>query len=136
MSLSARLAIFSSLLVIATSVIIGVALTQTATDDLYDDLEARGMAIARGLANRAAPLVEQNSRQALQQLLESFWEERDVARIEVEDPEVPMYSAAELKAMNVKRQPDSLMGPGRNAALAAGNTRLVNGLNFVNIFKV
>lgn len=60
----------------------------------------------------------------------------DVARIEVEDPEVPRYSAAELNAMNVRRQPDSLMGPGRNAALAAGNTRLVNGLNFVNIFKL
>jgi len=60
----------------------------------------------------------------------------DVARIEIEDPEVPRYSAAELKAMNVRRQPDSLMGPGRNAALAAGNTRLVNGLNFVNIFKL
>ncbi|WP_282017914.1 hypothetical protein [Salegentibacter mishustinae] len=60
----------------------------------------------------------------------------DVARIEVEDPEVPRYSAAELEAMNVRRQPDSLMGPGRNAALAAGNTRLVNGLNFVNIFKL
>lgn len=59
----------------------------------------------------------------------------DVARIEVSDPDVPRYSAADLEAMNVRRQPDSLMGPGRNAALAAGNTRLVNGLNFVNIFK-
>jgi len=60
----------------------------------------------------------------------------DVARIEVEDPEVPRYSAADLEAMNVRRQPDSLMGPGRNDALAASNTRLVNGLNFVNIFKL
>lgn len=60
----------------------------------------------------------------------------DLARIEVEDPDVPRYSAADLEAMNVRRQPDSLMGPGRNAALAASNTRLVNGLNFVNIFKL
>jgi hypothetical protein len=59
----------------------------------------------------------------------------DVARIQINDPEVPRYSAADLDAMNVRRQPDSLMGAGRNAALAAGNTRLVNGLNFVNIFK-
>jgi hypothetical protein len=59
----------------------------------------------------------------------------DVSRIAVSDPDVPRYSAAELEALNVRRQPDSLMGPGRNAALAAGNTRLVNGLNFVNIFK-
>ena len=59
----------------------------------------------------------------------------DVSRIAVSDPDVPRYSAADLEAMNVRRQPDSLMGPGRNAALAAGNTRLVNGLNFVNIFK-
>ncbi|MBI6120015.1 hypothetical protein [Salegentibacter maritimus] len=60
----------------------------------------------------------------------------DVARIEVEDPDVPQYSAADLEAMNVRRQPDSLMGPGRNDALAASNTRLVNGLNFVNVFKL
>jgi hypothetical protein len=59
----------------------------------------------------------------------------DVSRIAVSDPDVPRYSAAELEALNVRRQSDSLMGPGRNAALAAGNTRLVNGLNFVNIFK-
>ncbi|TDN87191.1 hypothetical protein DET49_11350 [Salegentibacter sp. 24] len=60
----------------------------------------------------------------------------DVARIPIADPEVPRYSAAELDAMNIRMQPDSLMGPGRNAALAASNTRLVNGLNFVNIFKL
>ncbi|WP_079721227.1 peptidase associated/transthyretin-like domain-containing protein [Salegentibacter holothuriorum] len=60
----------------------------------------------------------------------------DVARIAIQDPDVPRYSAADLEAMNVRRQPDSLMGPGRNAALAAGNTRLVNGLNFVNVFKL
>ena len=54
MSFSLRLALFASLLVSATSIIIGVALTQTATEDLYHDLEARGMAVARGLADRAA----------------------------------------------------------------------------------
>lgn len=59
----------------------------------------------------------------------------DVARIQVEDPDVPRYSAADLEGMEVRRQPDSLMGAGRNDALAASNTRLVNGLNFVNIFK-
>jgi hypothetical protein len=59
----------------------------------------------------------------------------DVARIQVEDPDVPRYSAADLEKMEVRRQPDSLMGAGRNDALAASNTRLVNGLNFVNIFK-
>ena len=80
MSLSLRLALFASCLVIATSLIIGLALTQRATGDLYHDLEARGMAVARGLADRAAPLVEQNDKQALQQLLESFWEEQNVAK--------------------------------------------------------
>ena len=55
MSFSLRLALFASLLVSATSIIIGVALTQTATEDLYHDLEARGMAVARGLADRASP---------------------------------------------------------------------------------
>lgn len=60
----------------------------------------------------------------------------DVAKIKVTNPEVPAYSAAELKAMGVNVTPDALTGPGRNAALAAGNTRLVNGLNFVNIFKL
>ncbi len=59
----------------------------------------------------------------------------DVARIQVEDPDVPRYSAADLEGMEVRRQPDSLMGAGRNDALAASNTQLVNGLNFVNIFK-
>ena len=60
----------------------------------------------------------------------------DVARIQVDDPEVPRYSAADLEEMDVRRQPDSLMGAGRNDAMAASNTRLVNGLNFVNIFKL
>jgi len=60
----------------------------------------------------------------------------DVARITVKDPDVPRYSAADLENMEVRRQPDSLMGAGRNDALAASETRLVNGLNFVNIFKL
>lgn len=60
----------------------------------------------------------------------------DVARIEVADPDVPWYSAADLKEMGVRREPDSLMGADRNEAIAASNTRLVNGLNFVNIFKL
>jgi len=60
----------------------------------------------------------------------------DVARIVVEDPDMPRYSAADLEDMEVRRKPDSLMGAGRNDAVAASETRLVNGLNFVNIFKL
>ena len=72
MSLSLRLALFASLLVIATSLVIGITLTQAATADLYSDLETRGMAIARGLADRAAPLLETQKENELQNLLESF----------------------------------------------------------------
>lgn len=59
----------------------------------------------------------------------------DVARIRVSEADLPTYSAADLERMGVRVEPDSLTGPGRNEALAAGNTRLIHGLNFVNIFK-
>lgn len=62
--------------------------------------------------------------------------EVDVARIVVEDPDLPRYSAAELEEMDLNLEPDALTGPGRNEALAASKTRLIHGLNFVNIFKV
>lgn len=60
----------------------------------------------------------------------------DVAKIEIADPQVPRYSAAQLKAMGVNITPDALSGPDKNAAFASSQTRLVNGLNFVNIFKL
>ncbi|HSP11179.1 MAG TPA: carboxypeptidase-like regulatory domain-containing protein [Salegentibacter sp.] len=60
----------------------------------------------------------------------------DVARIQVSDPDFPRYSAADLERMNVLTEPDSLTGPGKNEAMAASKTRLIHGLNFVNIFKV
>ena len=59
----------------------------------------------------------------------------DVARIEVVDPDLPRYSAADLERMNVDVEPDALTGPGKNQAMAASKTRLIHGLNFVNIFK-
>ena len=83
MSLSIRLALFASLLVSATSLLIGVVLTQRATEDLYNDLEMRGLAIARGLSTQASPLVEQNKPKELQRLLDGFWEERNVSKVEV-----------------------------------------------------
>ncbi|WP_081208993.1 peptidase associated/transthyretin-like domain-containing protein [Salegentibacter sediminis] len=60
----------------------------------------------------------------------------DVARIEVVDPDLPRYSAADLKDMNLVPEPDALTGPGKNEAMAASKTRLINGLNLVNIFKL
>ncbi|MGY5848882.1 hypothetical protein [Salegentibacter sp. F14] len=60
----------------------------------------------------------------------------DVARMVVSDPDLPRYSAAELKKMNIVTEPDALSGPGKNEAMAASKTRLIHGLNFVNIFKV
>lgn len=59
----------------------------------------------------------------------------DVNRIAVTEIDLPNYSAADLERMNVRVEPDSLTGPGKNDALGASQTRLVNGLNFVNIFK-
>ncbi|HEY9185926.1 MAG TPA: hypothetical protein VIM94_11425 [Salegentibacter sp.] len=59
----------------------------------------------------------------------------DVARIQVVDPDLPRYSAADIERMNVVTEPDALTGPGKNVALAASKTRLIHGLNFVNIFK-
>ncbi|MDR9456499.1 MAG: carboxypeptidase-like regulatory domain-containing protein [Salegentibacter sp.] len=60
----------------------------------------------------------------------------DVARIQVADPDLPRYSAADLENMNVVTEPDALTGPGKNEAMAASKTRLIHGLNLVNIFKV
>ncbi|WP_372918241.1 hypothetical protein [Salegentibacter sp.] len=59
----------------------------------------------------------------------------DVARIQVTDPDLPRYSAADLERMDVVTEPDALTGPGKNEAMAASKTRLIHGLNFVNIFK-
>lgn len=60
----------------------------------------------------------------------------DVARIRVSDADLPAYSAADLERMGVRVEPDSLTGPGKNEALASSQTRLIHGLNFVNIFKL
>ncbi|MFD1096720.1 hypothetical protein [Salegentibacter chungangensis] len=59
----------------------------------------------------------------------------DVARLEVENPRLPRYTAAELASLEYQYTPDSLSGPGRNDAMLASRTRLVHGLNFVNLFK-
>ena len=59
----------------------------------------------------------------------------DVTRIEVSDVDLPRYSAADLDRMEIVTEPDSLTGPGKNEAMAASKTRLIHGLNFVNIFK-
>ncbi len=59
----------------------------------------------------------------------------DVARIRISEVDLPNYSAAELEAMGVRVEPDSLTGPRRNEAMLSSQTYLVNGLNFVNIFK-
>lgn len=59
----------------------------------------------------------------------------DVARLEVNEPEVPRYDPEDLRVSEYSYSPDSLTGAGRNDAMAASRTRLVNGLNFVNLFK-
>lgn len=59
----------------------------------------------------------------------------DVAKIEVSEPDLPHYSAAQLNDFNYEYSPDSLTGVTRNEAMLASRTRLVNGLNFVNLFK-
>lgn len=59
----------------------------------------------------------------------------DVAKIEVSKPDLPHYTAAQLNDFNYEYTPDSLTGVTRNEAMLASRTRLVNGLNFVNLFK-
>jgi hypothetical protein len=44
-------------------------------------------------------------------------------------------SAANVQNMDFDTQTDPNLGPSYNSALAMSKTRLVNGLNFVNIFK-
>lgn len=59
----------------------------------------------------------------------------DVARIEVSEPDLPHFTAAQLNDFDYEYSPDSLTGVTRNEAMLASRTRLVNGLNFVNLFK-
>jgi signal transduction histidine kinase len=84
--LSLRLALFASLLVLLAAGAVGWGLTRAALDDLRRGLEARGEAIARGVAGRARDALGRGDRAALAAVLDTVWEEDDIAGVELLGP--------------------------------------------------
>ena len=60
----------------------------------------------------------------------------DVNLLDEKKTSVPAYDMAQVNISETYFAPDSLTGVVRNDAMAAGETYMVNGLNFVNLFKV
>ncbi len=85
MSLATRLMLFGLALVVMTSVAVGWGLTRAASEDLLEDLEERGLAVARGIASRAVAPISEGRRVAAQAVLDSVWEEEDVSRVVLTD---------------------------------------------------
>jgi len=72
--------LFAAAIVTLSCAAVAVALTRAAAADLRADLEARGLAIARGLSARAGEPLSLGDMASLQALLDTMWEEDDVAR--------------------------------------------------------
>jgi signal transduction histidine kinase len=81
--LTARLAIFAAGLVAATATAVALWLVELDARNTREDLKLRSAAVARGLAARVAAPLEMGDRAAIQQMVESLWNEPDVARVEI-----------------------------------------------------
>lgn len=81
--LAIRLALFAAGLVAATAVAVALWLVELDAAHTREDLKLRSAAVARGLAARVAAPLEYGDRDALARMVESLWNEPDVARVEI-----------------------------------------------------
>ncbi len=84
--LAVRLALLASSLVVLAAGAVGFSLTRAAVADLNREVDDRGLAIARGVAARAGDALADGDRRALAAILETLWEEGDIARVELAGP--------------------------------------------------
>jgi signal transduction histidine kinase len=84
--LAVRLALLASVLVVLAAGAVGLTLTRAAAGDLQAELEDRGLAIARGVAARAHQALADGDRRALAAILDTLWQEDDIAAVELLGP--------------------------------------------------
>jgi len=84
-TLSGRLVVLASALVVLAASTVAFVLTRSTERDLRTATSERGFAVARGIADLAAGPLERGDRAALDRLLDVVWADPDVGRVEIVD---------------------------------------------------
>ncbi|HUT74537.1 MAG TPA: methyl-accepting chemotaxis protein [Armatimonadota bacterium] len=106
LGLSARFALWATLLVTAAAVVLGVFFVRQQSRQIHESLRARGLALAKNAAYNSEYGVLVGSQQMLHQQLAGITRERDVAYAWVEDANGSVLASAGMSPQQVRSRRD------------------------------